>query len=227
MDEWIDAVRQELGLDSAVDVDVILDVARVAAHNVARPAAPVTTFLLGVAAAGGADVADAARRIEALAVRVAAGPSDVRAAGSQRTMSPADAWPPRHHREAVGRREPAEHPRADVVDGHALAVDESARHQPHPVTSGRHVPRQPAGAEHLERPAHERVDDRTAQRHEGHDRRLGVAGQPDQHAGVGPAAQDHRRAGADVHPLDEQVAPRARQPGRARSRPARRRFPRT
>ena len=67
MDEWIDAVRQELGLDSAVDIDVILDVARVAAHNVARPAAPVTTFLLGVAAAGGADVADAARRIEALA----------------------------------------------------------------------------------------------------------------------------------------------------------------
>jgi Domain of unknown function (DUF6457) len=67
MDEWIDAVRQELGLDAAVDIDVILDVARVAAHNVARPAAPVTTYLLGVAAASGADVADAARRIEALA----------------------------------------------------------------------------------------------------------------------------------------------------------------
>lgn len=67
MDEWIEAVRQELGLDAGVDVDVILDVARVAAHSVARPAAPVTTFLLGIAAAGGADVADAARRIEALA----------------------------------------------------------------------------------------------------------------------------------------------------------------
>jgi molybdopterin-guanine dinucleotide biosynthesis protein A len=67
MDEWIDAVRQELGLESAVDVDVILDVARVAAHNVARPAAPVTTFLLGIAVAGGADLADAAGRIDALA----------------------------------------------------------------------------------------------------------------------------------------------------------------
>jgi len=67
MDEWIDAVRAELGLEVAVDIDAILDVARVAAHNVARPAAPVTTFLLGVAAGGGADVADAARRIEALA----------------------------------------------------------------------------------------------------------------------------------------------------------------
>jgi hypothetical protein len=67
MDEWTAAVQRELGLDLPVDVDLILDVARVAAHSVARPAAPVTTFLLGVAAAGGADVAEAARRIEALA----------------------------------------------------------------------------------------------------------------------------------------------------------------
>ena len=67
MDEWIDAVRLELDLDSSVDIDVILDVARVAAHNVARPAAPVTTFLLGIAVAGGADPASAAKRIEALA----------------------------------------------------------------------------------------------------------------------------------------------------------------
>lgn len=67
MDEWTAAVQRELGLDLPVDVDLILDVARVAAHGVARPAAPVTTFLLGVAAAGGADLADAARRIEDLA----------------------------------------------------------------------------------------------------------------------------------------------------------------
>jgi hypothetical protein len=68
MDEWTAAVQRELGLDLPVDVDLILDVARVAAHGVARPAAPVTTFLLGVAVAGGADLADAVRRIEALAV---------------------------------------------------------------------------------------------------------------------------------------------------------------
>ena len=67
MDAWTAAVQRELGVDLPVDVDLILDVARVAAHSVARPAAPVTTFLLGVAAAGGADLADAARRIEALA----------------------------------------------------------------------------------------------------------------------------------------------------------------
>ncbi len=67
MDTWIDAVRTELGIDAAVDVDAILDVARVAAHGVARPAAPVTTYLLGIAVAGGAELEDARRRIEALA----------------------------------------------------------------------------------------------------------------------------------------------------------------
>jgi len=69
MDEWIDAVRLELGLDDPVDVDVILDVARVAAHNVARPAAPVTTYLLGVAVARGADLGQAQALISTLADR--------------------------------------------------------------------------------------------------------------------------------------------------------------
>lgn len=67
LDDWIEAVRRELGIDGDVDVTAILDVARVAAHGVARPAAPVTTYLLGVAAAAGVDPAEAARRLEALA----------------------------------------------------------------------------------------------------------------------------------------------------------------
>jgi len=67
MQEWIDAVRLELDLDTTVDIDAILDLARIAAHNVERPAAPVTTFLLGIAVAGGADAASAAKKIEALA----------------------------------------------------------------------------------------------------------------------------------------------------------------
>jgi hypothetical protein len=67
MESWIDAVRLELGIDNPVDVTAILDVARDAAHNVARPAAPVTTFLLGVAVARGADPAEAAARISRLA----------------------------------------------------------------------------------------------------------------------------------------------------------------
>ena len=65
--KWIDAVCAELNLPSDVNVDVILDVARVAAHSVERPAAPVTTFLLGLAVAGGADVREAATKIQNLA----------------------------------------------------------------------------------------------------------------------------------------------------------------
>lgn len=67
MNTWIDAVCAELNLPSDVDVDMILDVARVAAHSVERPAAPVTTFLLGTAVAGGMDATVAAAKIQALA----------------------------------------------------------------------------------------------------------------------------------------------------------------
>jgi hypothetical protein len=67
MNSWIDAVCAELNLSAVADVDVILDVARVAAHNVERPAAPVTTFLVGLAVAGGMDVKDAATKIQNLA----------------------------------------------------------------------------------------------------------------------------------------------------------------
>ena len=67
MQEWVDAVREALGVDVALDIDVVLDVARDAAHGVDRPAAPVTTYLLGAAVAGGADPAEAAATIAALA----------------------------------------------------------------------------------------------------------------------------------------------------------------
>jgi molybdopterin-guanine dinucleotide biosynthesis protein A len=67
MKNWMDAVCAELNLPADVDIDVILDVARVAAHNVERPAAPVTTFLLGVAVAGGMDLSEAAAKIQELA----------------------------------------------------------------------------------------------------------------------------------------------------------------
>ena len=67
MKAWIDAVTAELNLSANADVDVILDVARVAAHSVERPAAPVTMFLLGRAVAGGMDVNEAATKIQNLA----------------------------------------------------------------------------------------------------------------------------------------------------------------
>ncbi|MFF8100997.1 NTP transferase domain-containing protein [Streptomyces sp. NPDC016640] len=73
LDEWISAVKDELGIDLDVDTGVLLDLARDAAHGVARPAAPLTTFLVGYAAArAGGDpdaVAEAARKAAALAAR--------------------------------------------------------------------------------------------------------------------------------------------------------------
>ncbi|UUU23499.1 molybdenum cofactor guanylyltransferase [Streptomyces sp. DSM 40750] len=76
LDEWISAVKDELGIDLDVDITELLDLARDAAHNVARPAAPLTTFLVGYAAAkagGGPEaVTEAARKASALALRWAA-----------------------------------------------------------------------------------------------------------------------------------------------------------
>jgi hypothetical protein len=67
MQTWIDAVRKELGISVNFEVKVILDIARDAAHGVERPAAPVTTFLLGYAAGQGVDIEMAAARIAVLA----------------------------------------------------------------------------------------------------------------------------------------------------------------
>lgn len=66
MSDWISAVSSELGLDGGADVDLVLLVAADAAHGVTRPAAPVTTYLLGVAVGRGADPAEAAERIRRL-----------------------------------------------------------------------------------------------------------------------------------------------------------------
>ncbi|WP_245178979.1 NTP transferase domain-containing protein [Streptomyces montanisoli] len=74
LDEWITAVKDELGIELDVDTDLVLNLASDAAHGVARPAAPLTTFLVGYAAAsargGGAEaVAEAVRKASALARR--------------------------------------------------------------------------------------------------------------------------------------------------------------
>ena len=68
--EWTAAVCADLGLDPAcADTTIVLDVARDAAHGVARPAAPLTAYLLGVAVGQGMALPDAAGRISALAAR--------------------------------------------------------------------------------------------------------------------------------------------------------------
>jgi len=49
--DWIDELCDVLDIEVDFDEAVVLDLARDAAHNVERPAAPITTFLLGYAAA--------------------------------------------------------------------------------------------------------------------------------------------------------------------------------
>ncbi|MFE0187126.1 DUF6457 domain-containing protein [Streptomyces sp. NPDC058989] len=73
LDEWITAVKAELGIELDVDTAALLDLARDAAHGVARPAAPLTTFLIGYAAGQqGRDVQELSDRAAALAGRWAA-----------------------------------------------------------------------------------------------------------------------------------------------------------
>ena len=64
---WIDAACAELGVDrAAVNERLILDLARDAAHQVDRPAAPVTAFLAGIAVGTGQQLPDVASRLTAL-----------------------------------------------------------------------------------------------------------------------------------------------------------------
>ncbi|HTW20033.1 MAG TPA: DUF6457 domain-containing protein [Mycobacteriales bacterium] len=65
LDEWVQAVCLELDL-GAVDTGAVLDLARDVAHGVARPAAPVTCLLVGLAATGAEDLDAVIDRVRAL-----------------------------------------------------------------------------------------------------------------------------------------------------------------
>jgi len=68
LDRWAAAACAELGIAEArVDVRQILDLARVAAHQVERPAAPLTAYLLGLAVGTGLPADEVADRLTALA----------------------------------------------------------------------------------------------------------------------------------------------------------------
>jgi hypothetical protein len=73
LDEWVRDLSDALGVDAgATDVPLLLDVARDAAHGITRPAAPLTTFLVGLAAGrrgGGAEAVASAAAIAQRLVR--------------------------------------------------------------------------------------------------------------------------------------------------------------
>ena len=67
--DWIDELCDVLDVEVEVDEGLLLDLARVSAHQVEHKSAPITTFLLGYAAGTtGADPAE----LEQLAARATA-----------------------------------------------------------------------------------------------------------------------------------------------------------
>lgn len=73
LEAWAAALAAELGVDGLPPIAMILDVARDAAHGVARPAAPISTYVLGFAVAQGLGTVDElAAKTSALAARWAA-----------------------------------------------------------------------------------------------------------------------------------------------------------
>lgn len=73
MNEWLVKVCSEFGIDPGLLDDVVpalLELTRDVAHGPSRPGAPLTAFLVGVAAAGGVDKRELAPGVIARATRV-------------------------------------------------------------------------------------------------------------------------------------------------------------
>jgi Domain of unknown function (DUF6457) len=70
---WTTQLSEALGIELDFEIDDVLDIARDAAHQVDRPAAPLTTFLIGYAAAmRGGSAGDISDCIDIAAERIAA-----------------------------------------------------------------------------------------------------------------------------------------------------------
>lgn len=76
LQEWTELVCRELGVADVVDAEqatkLVLDMARDVAHGVARPAAPLTAYLLGLAAGRAEDPSAAATGLAARITELAA-----------------------------------------------------------------------------------------------------------------------------------------------------------
>ncbi|OYO23116.1 molybdopterin-guanine dinucleotide biosynthesis protein [Enemella dayhoffiae] len=70
LQQWVDTLGAHLGTDYQIDEEsmhILLDLARDAAHEIVRPAAPLTAFLVGVAVGRGQSLGSAAARATELA----------------------------------------------------------------------------------------------------------------------------------------------------------------
>lgn len=60
LDRWVTSLSSALDLaEGDVPVGLLLDLTREAAHGIVRPAGPLTTYLVGLAVAGGMPIEDA------------------------------------------------------------------------------------------------------------------------------------------------------------------------
>jgi hypothetical protein len=70
---WASGLAADLGVEQVLDVDAVLDLASDAAHGIMRPAAPLTTYLVGVAIGrAGGDPAQVAEVLERVRVAIEA-----------------------------------------------------------------------------------------------------------------------------------------------------------
>jgi hypothetical protein len=78
LDAWAKTLTEALTLPNGftADIPAVLDLARDAAHGVARPAAPLTTFLVGLAAGLDGGSPEALERAFATARRLATGDAE-------------------------------------------------------------------------------------------------------------------------------------------------------
>jgi hypothetical protein len=68
IDRWVMAVAQQLGVNpNPADTRTILALTKDVAHNVDRPAAPVTAYMVGIAVGQGRPLPQAVKRIRDLA----------------------------------------------------------------------------------------------------------------------------------------------------------------
>jgi len=69
MTQWITQLAAEVGVDPPAEVTDLLDATRNIAHNVSRPAAPLSLYVLGLAAGAGMDKAELIAKVNALVDR--------------------------------------------------------------------------------------------------------------------------------------------------------------
>ena len=66
LDSWTAAVCRQLGIGDSLNREELLDTARDVAHLVARPATPLTTYLMGIAVGRGAHPSEVNAAIRSL-----------------------------------------------------------------------------------------------------------------------------------------------------------------